>query len=107
MASEALRFGHGCAVHAGVDVEAGDIEVDVIHIIFIMSAQYTGYLVPYKDKVQSGKCTTGQLTLCVQILGSDRGLLNLFPCEVISIYRCQLLRICDDTTSMLTSSQCA
>ena len=52
MASEALRFGYECTVHVGVDVGAGDIEVDVIHIAFIMSAQYTGYLVPYKDKVQ-------------------------------------------------------
>ena len=62
MASEALRFGHGCAVHIGVDVEAGDVEVDVIYITFIMSAQYTGYLVPYKDKVQPGQSTTGQVT---------------------------------------------
>ena len=51
MASEALRFGHGCVVRIGVDVGAGDVEVDVIYITFIMSAQYTGYLVPYKDKV--------------------------------------------------------
>ena len=58
MASEALRFGYGCAVHVGVDVGAGDVEVDVIYITFIMSAQYTGYLVPYKDKVQPDKCTT-------------------------------------------------
>ena len=58
MASEALRFGHGCAVHVGVDVGAGYVEVDVIYIIFIMGAQYTGYLVPYKDKVQPDKCTT-------------------------------------------------
>ena len=36
----------------GFDVGAGDVEVDVIYITFIMSAQYTGYLVPYKDKVQ-------------------------------------------------------
>ena len=58
MASEALRFGHGCAVHVGVDVGAGDEEVDVIYIAsitFVMSAQYTGYLVPYKDKVQPDK----------------------------------------------------
>ena len=53
-----LRFGHGCAVHVGVDVGAGDVEVDVIYITFIMSAQYTGYLVPYKDKVQPGKYTS-------------------------------------------------
>ena len=46
----ALTFGYGCAVHVGVDVllGAGDAEVDVIYITFIMSAQYTGYLVLYK-----------------------------------------------------------
>ena len=49
----ALTFGYGCAVHVGVDVGAGDAEVDVIYITF-MSAQYTGYLVLYKDKVQMG-----------------------------------------------------
>ena len=48
----ALTFGYGCTVHVGVDVGAGDIEVDVIYISFIMSVQYIGYLVPYKDKVQ-------------------------------------------------------
>ena len=47
----ALTFGYGCTVHVGVDVGAGDMEVDVIHISFIMSVQYMGYLVPYKDKV--------------------------------------------------------
>ena len=104
MASEALRFGHGCTVHVGVDVGAEDVEVDVLYITFIMGAQYTGYLVPYNDKVQSGKCTAGKLTLCVQILDSDRGVLNKFPCEATNIYRCRLLRICDDTASMLASS---
>ena len=88
MASEALRFGHGCAVHVGVDPGAGDVEVDVIYITFIMSAQYTGYVVPYKDRVQPGKCTTGQLKVCVQILGSDRRVLNPLSCEVTNIYRC-------------------
>ena len=48
----ALTFGYGCTVHVGVDVGAGDIEVDVIYISFITSVQYTGYLVPYKEKVQ-------------------------------------------------------
>ena len=52
MAPEALRFGYGYAVHVGVDVGAGDVEVDVIYITFIISAQYIGYVVPYKDKVQ-------------------------------------------------------
>ena len=56
MASEVLRFEHGCAVHIGVDVEAGDVEVDVIYLTLVISAQYTGYLVPHKDKVQPGKC---------------------------------------------------
>ena len=40
----ALRFGYGCTVHVGVDVEAGDAEVDVIYVSFIMSVQYIGYL---------------------------------------------------------------
>ena len=44
----ALTFGYGCAVHVGVNVEAGDAEKDVIYITFVMSAQYTGYLVLYK-----------------------------------------------------------
>ena len=35
-----------------VDVGAGDVEVDVIYVPVIMSVQYIGYLVPYKDKVQ-------------------------------------------------------
>ena len=48
----ALTFGYGCIVHVGVDVGAGDLEVDVIYITFIMSVQYIGYLVPYKDKVR-------------------------------------------------------
>ena len=45
----ALTFGYGCTVHVGVGVGAGDIEVDVIYTSFIMSIQYIGYLVPYKD----------------------------------------------------------
>ena len=49
----ALTFVYGCTVHVGVVVGAGDIEVDVVYISFIMvSVQYIGYLVPYKDKVQ-------------------------------------------------------
>ena len=64
MASEASRFGHGFAFHIVFDVGGGDVEVDVIYITFTMSVQYTGYLVPYEDKVQPGKCTTGQLTAC-------------------------------------------
>ena len=47
----ALTFRYGCTVHVGVDVGAGDIEVDVIYMSFIMSVQYIEYLVPYKYKV--------------------------------------------------------
>ena len=39
----ALTFGYGCTVYVGVDVEAGDAEVDVIYISFIVSVQYIGY----------------------------------------------------------------
>ena len=56
----ALSFGYGYTVHVGVDVGAGGVEVDVIYITFIMSVQYIGYLVPYKDKVQVDNRTTGQ-----------------------------------------------
>ena len=35
----ALTFGCGCTVHVGVDVGAGDVEVDEIYITFIMSVQ--------------------------------------------------------------------
>ena len=54
----ALTFGFGCTVHVGVDVGAGGVEVDVIYITFIMSVQYIGFLVPYKDKVQVDNRTT-------------------------------------------------
>ena len=57
--SGSLTFGYGCTVHVGVDVGAGDAEVDVIYISFMMSVQYIGYLVPYKDKVQLDNWTTG------------------------------------------------
>ena len=40
--SGALTFGYRCTVHVGVDVGAGDIEVDVVCISFIMSVQYIG-----------------------------------------------------------------
>ena len=39
----ALTFGYRCTVYVGVDVGAGDAEVDVIYISFIMSVQYIGY----------------------------------------------------------------
>ena len=55
---KALTFGYGCAVHVGVDVGAGDAEIGVIYITFIVSAQSTGYFVLYKDKVQTGNGTT-------------------------------------------------
>ena len=37
-------------LHVGVDVEAGDAEVDVIYISFIVSVQCIG--IGYRDKVQ-------------------------------------------------------
>ena len=52
LGSWALTFGYGRTVHVWVDVGAGDAEVDVIYTSFIMSVQYIGYVVPYKDKVQ-------------------------------------------------------
>ena len=39
----ALTFGYGCTVYVGVDVGAGDAEVDVIYLSFIVSVQYIGY----------------------------------------------------------------
>ena len=54
----ALTFGYGCIVHVGVDVGAGDAEVDITYLSFIMSVQYIGYLVPYKDRVQVDNWTT-------------------------------------------------
>ena len=39
-------------LHVGVDVEAGDAAVDVIYISFIVSVQFIGCLIPYRDKVQ-------------------------------------------------------
>ena len=56
----ALIFGFGCTAHVGIDVGAGDIEVDVIYISFVMSVQYIGYLVPYKDRIQVDNRTIGQ-----------------------------------------------
>ena len=61
----ALTSGYGRTVHVGVDVGAGDAEVDVIYISFIMSVQYIRYLVPYTDKVQS-QGISGQLKYRVQ-----------------------------------------
>ena len=45
----------------GVDVGGGDVEVDVIYTTLIMSVQYIGYLVPYKDRVKVDNRTAGQL----------------------------------------------
>ena len=67
----ALTFGYGCTVHVGVDVGAGDIEVDVIYISFITSVQYIGYLVPYKDKVQIQRIS-GQLDNWITCTVLDR-----------------------------------
>ena len=58
VASEASRFGHEYAVHIGVDVRAGDVEVDVIYITFIMSVQYTESTILGTVQRQG---TTGQL----------------------------------------------
>ena len=44
-------FGYGCTSCWG-DVWAGDAEVDAISVSFIVSVQYIGYLIPYRDKVQ-------------------------------------------------------
>ena len=54
----ALTFAYGCTVYVGVDVGAGDAEVELIYLTFIISVQYIGYLVPYKDKVQLDNWTT-------------------------------------------------
>ena len=40
----ALTFRYGYTVHVGVNVGAGDAEVDVIYVSFIMSVHYIGYL---------------------------------------------------------------
>ena len=50
--TRALIFGYRYTVCVGVGVEAGDAEVDVIYISFIVGIQYIGYLVPYEHKVQ-------------------------------------------------------
>ena len=63
--SRALTFGYRCAVHVGVDVGAGDIEVDVIYISSIMSVQYIGYLGPTVQR-QGTNGGTGQLKYRVQ-----------------------------------------
>ena len=39
-------------VYVGVDIGAGDAEIYVIYISFIMSVQYIEYVVPYNDNVQ-------------------------------------------------------
>ena len=41
----------GAVLHVGVDAGAGDAEVDVIYISFIVSVLYIMYLIPYRDKV--------------------------------------------------------
>ena len=42
MVQSLRRSGTG-VLHVGVDVGAGDAEVDVIYISFIVSVQYIGY----------------------------------------------------------------
>ena len=59
----ALTFGYGCTVLVGVDVGAGDVDVDIICITFIMSFEFIGRL----DTVQGqGIKTSGQLKHRVQ-----------------------------------------
>ena len=53
--------GYGCTSCWG-DVGVGDVEADVFYISFIVSVQYIGYYVPYRDKVQRQR---GQLDNCV------------------------------------------
>ena len=77
----ALTFGYECLIHVGVDVGAGDAEINVIYITFIISAQYTGYSVLYKYKVQVDNWAT-EVT-CVQIRFHNRFICVEF---VISIY---------------------
>ena len=62
----ALTFGYGCTTHVGVDVGAGNIEIDAIYISFIMSVQYIGYLVPYKDRVQQVDNRTAEVPCTIQ-----------------------------------------
>ena len=57
------RSGTG-VLHVGVDVGAGDAEVDVIYILFVLSVQYIGYLIPYKDSGTTRQ--QQQLNHCVQ-----------------------------------------
>ena len=62
LTSSRVRFGqsfktvgYGCASCWG-DVGAGSVEADVFYIPFIVSVQYIGYQVPYRDgyKYNSG-----------------------------------------------------
>ena len=41
--SRDLRNFYGCAIHVGVGVGAGDVEVNIIYITFMIRAQYTGF----------------------------------------------------------------
>ena len=66
----ALTFGYGCTVHVGVDVGAGDAEVDVIYLTFIKSVQYIGYLVTTVQR--QGTC--GQLdNWAIEVTCTDTG----------------------------------
>ena len=82
----ALTFGYGCTVYVGVDVGAGDAEVDVIYIVHI-SVQHIEYLVPYNDNVQrqvDNQTTRQQLNHCVQYTkynNLDREVLSPSPSE--------------------------
>ena len=67
--SGALIFGNGC-VHVGDDVGAGVVEVDVTYITFIMSVQYIGYLVPYKDRYKDKWTTEAPCTVLDRIIST-------------------------------------
>ena len=85
MASEALRFGYGCVVHAGVDLGAGDVEVDVIHIPGNIHPERPIHRVLGTAQIQG---TTRQMynrtTDCVHSIrynNLDREVFNPSPCE--------------------------
>ena len=83
----------------GVGVGSGDVEVDIIYMPIMMTAQYTGLLgTVQRLTLQQLRI---QLNIRARLIKSESGVFKPFPCGVTNIYRCQLLRICDDTTSKL------
>ena len=70
----------------GVGVGSGDIEVDIIYIPLMFTAQYTGLLGLYKTHIRTSESTTktsktSDVTCTVLVRNSNRGALNPFPCE--------------------------